>query len=367
MDIAVVCGRLDNNTFVRPYLFLQTLQDASITVYGQTGDEGLHPFFERGRMAFETIDASTRVRYVRQTSNAVQLWRLLHDSIGDADILYFASGWKHTIVPGLAAEFTSRSTRPTVLDVYDHTLWFDRVPLVDPPSLFDYVIASNTPLAQAVGGELLYTPVDTERFDPDRFDRHSIRSELGFSTGEFVAGFIGTPRPHKGVRALVDAVEESGDEVRGLIVGAGREGYAARLRESASEKTVFVDPVPHSEVPRYYAALDTLVLPQELSEHAEYQIPAKLFEAMSMAKPVVATDVGDLPRVVGDTGEIVPTPSTSNVRQAVNRLQAGNAEQKGRRARERVRSEYSKHVVGRKFQQFLNEIVNGTGRRRGGT
>jgi glycosyltransferase involved in cell wall biosynthesis len=358
MEISVICGRLDNNTLVRSYLLLKTLPNASVTVYGPADAGELHPFFDSKKISFEVLPVGRRIPYFRQIKNSLRFWRFLYRNLRCPDLLYFASGKKHTVLPGLAAKFSSYRDTPALLDIYDYTPWFGRIPMIDPPELFDAVIASNGPLARSVDGQIIYTPVDTNRFDPAKFDRSGIRSDLGFEPDEFVAGFIGTPRPEKGVDYLVDAVDNSDTDVRGLIVGAQRHGYAGKLRSRASDKTVFVDPVPHSEIPRYYSAIDTLVLAQQASSFGEYQMPAKLFEAMSMAKPVIATDIGDLPKVIGETGEIITTPSTENVRQAIETLREDSIEQKGRKARARARSRYSESVICGQLQSIIDRIVH---------
>jgi glycosyltransferase involved in cell wall biosynthesis len=180
---------------------------------------------------------------------------------------------------------------------------------------------------------------------------------LGFSRDEFVAGFIGTPRPSKGVHHLVQAINDTGGEKRGLIVGASDEGFGAKLRAQADEDTVFVKPVPHSTIPKYYAALDTLVLAQEQSPLAEYQIPAKVFEGMSMAKPVIATNIGDLPEIIADTGEIIPEPTPTNIIEAMNRL-GETLNSKGQSARNRAIENYSEEVIRHQLQDVLTSLVN---------
>jgi glycosyltransferase involved in cell wall biosynthesis len=358
MDISVICGRLDDNTLVRSYLLLKTLPEASVTVYGPADSGKLYPFFERDAVDFEILPVSQRIPYVRQFINIPRLWRFLRRNIGSTDLLYFASGWKHTILPGLATKFGHYQDVPSLLDIYDYTPWFDQVPMVNPPELFDAVIASNEPLARSVDGQTVYTPVDTDRFDPGRFDKHSIQSELGIASDEFVAGFIGTPRPEKGVDHLVDAVDGSETDVRGLIVGAGKGGYAGELRSRASDQTVFVEPVPHSEIPKYYAAIDVLVLAQQTSSFGKYQMPAKLFEAMSMAKPVIVTDIGDLPEVVGKTGEVITEPSTEALKEAFKTLRQGNIAQKGHEARKRACGRYSERVIGQQLQSIIDNLVH---------
>jgi hypothetical protein len=356
MDISVVCSRLSDNTLVRAYLLLQTIDDADISVYGMVDEDGLYPFFDKGEFDFNTVAKTNRSGSVGRASDMVRFWRHLATELGETDLLYFASGWKDNVIPGLVAARSVAGDPHTVLDVYDHTPWFDQVPLVDPEGWFDTVIASNSCLADRVSGGRVYTPVDTDRFDPERYDRRGIRDDLGFGDEDVVVGFIGTPRRSKGVHHLVRAVDDGGDDLKGLLVGAGDEGYAAELRSMASDDVVFVPPVAHSEIPKYYAAIDLMVLSQEHTLKAKYQIPAKLFEAMSMGRPVVGTAIGDIPEVIGETGVTIDRVDAESVLDAIGRVRDAEIEDLGAQARRRVRERYSNEVVGKQLRSILQEL-----------
>lgn len=371
MDIAVLCRRLSDNTFVRSYLLLQTLE-ATVDVYGVVDGRGVHPFFDRDQFDFHTISTGTYGEWdgesldlargehlLRQGIDAVRLWRSFRRSHPDPDVVFVASGWKGSLGAGLLARHLSHRDVPLVVDVYDHTDWLQQVPLVDPLAYVDAVLASNRPLAELLGGQVIHTPVDVDQFDPDEYDRTAVRAELGFDDDHTVVGFVGTPRPEKGLDALIEAVETAGDDVRGLVVGAGEQSYTRTLREAAGDDVTFVPPVAHSEVPRYYAALDALVLAQQRRPYCEYQIPAKLFEAMSMRTPVIATGVGDIPYVLDDAGIVIDESTPEAVRAAIAELAAADAAAMGRRGRERVREHFSGPVAGDRLEALLAELVDG--------
>jgi glycosyltransferase involved in cell wall biosynthesis len=331
-------------------------------------DRGLHPFFDAEAFDFRTIQTQSygewdgestdlaRVEHLgRQAVDAVRLWRRFAADTDTADLLYVAGGWKGSVGAGLLASRLSARDAPLVLDVYDYTEWFEQVPLVFPPDLADAVIASNGPLARRIGGETVYTPVDTDRFDPECHDGAAVRAEFGFEPDDFVAGFIGTPRPTKGVHTLVEAVGRT-EDVHGLVVGApDGDEYTERLRSAADGKTRVVPPVPHSEVPAYYAAIDALVLAQQRTPFCEYQIPAKLFEAMSMARPVVATAIGDIPSVLGPTGETFEEPSPDAIVAALGRVR--DARGGCDAARQRAVDNYSYAVVGDQLRDVLSGVI----------
>lgn len=368
MRIAVLCRRLSDNTLVRSYLLLGTLTDATVGVYGLVDDRGLHDYFDSDRFSFHTIDTdeygdwdgepTVPERFRRlstQGIDAVRLWAHYAYNAPAPDAVVVASGWKGSVGAGLLAKRLGPWDVPVVVDVFDRTEWVDMLPF-DPLSSFDAVVASNRPLAEKLGGTALHTPVDTERFDPERYDRAATRAELGFDDAEFAAGFIGTPREAKGIDALVDAVSGADDDVRGLIVGSADDDYGKRLKRRATDDVVFVPPVPHSEVPRYYAALDALVLAQQRLPDSKFQFPAKLPEAMSMGTPVIATAIGDIPYAVGDAGVLVDDPTPAAIRAAIAEIRLNRAAY-GSRARTRAIKLFGAEAIGEAFADLLADLI----------
>jgi hypothetical protein len=55
---------------------------------------------------------------------------------------------------------------------------------------------------------------------------------------------------------------------------------------------------PFDEIPKWVAAADVIAIPQKDSPATWGQLPSKVFDAMAMAKPIVATDVNDLSMVL---------------------------------------------------------------------
>ena len=77
------------------------------------------------------------------------------------------------------------------------------------------------------------------------------------------------------------------------------------------------------------------------------QIPARLFDAMSMGKPIVATRVSDIPEVLGDCGYLVdpnkPLQLADTIQYISNHFD--EALLKGRAARERCKQMYDIHSL----------------------
>jgi glycosyltransferase involved in cell wall biosynthesis len=205
----------------------------------------------------------------------------------------------------------------------------------------DAITVASRFLERRFGGTLVPHVRDTEAWDPARYDRAEARARLGLRA-ERVVMFLGTPRAHKGVDDLVEAVGAVGGDARLVLVGADAAGEAGR-RWAGHPWVRLVGEIPFDDVPRYLVAADAVAVPQRATSDTVGQVPAKVFDAMALARPIVATAVSMLPEILDGCGVLVPPGDAIALSTALRRLlddPAGAAEL-GRRARERCRARYS--------------------------
>lgn len=122
-----------------------------------------------------------------------------------------------------------------------------------------------------------------------------------------IFGVVGRLVPDKGHRYFLTAlsrVRQQYPSVKALIVGAGpsRDQIAAEIRQLGLEEHVFLCGA-RADMASVYRQMSYLVIPS-LREG----LPYALLEALASKVPVVATAVGDIPRLIkhGDTGYLVP-------------------------------------------------------------
>ena len=96
-------------------------------------------------------------------------------------------------------------------------------------------------------------------------------------------------------------------------------------------------------MPRFLAAADVVAVPQRATPDTVGQVPAKLFDAMAMARPVVATAVSMIPEILNGCGVVIPPGDGAALRAALAALLSDRerAHELGRRARERCVERYS--------------------------
>lgn len=132
--------------------------------------------------------------------------------------------------------------------------------------------------------------VDLSRFDFSKRQqwRREIRKELGYSGSDFVYGFVGRITKDKGIDELLSAFLELKDNSKLLLVGDIEKDnhldveLLAKAQQNSNIKFhSFV-----SDIERYYAAIDVLVLPSYREGFGNVVI-----EAGAVGTPAIVTDI----------------------------------------------------------------------------
>jgi glycosyltransferase involved in cell wall biosynthesis len=147
--------------------------------------------------------------------------------------------------------------------------------------------------------------VDTLRFSPVP-DAASVREEIGVGPADPVVSIVAALRPEKNHELFLEMAARvllQMPRAKFLVIGDGprREPLEQRAQElGIAESVRFLG--TRSDIPRLLSTSDLFVL----TSHNEAN-PVSILEAMSMAKPVVATNVGSIREVVanGVTGYLV--------------------------------------------------------------
>ncbi|MER5752108.1 glycosyltransferase family 4 protein [Streptomyces sp. NPDC002088] len=151
--------------------------------------------------------------------------------------------------------------------------------------------------------------------DPDR-RRPKIRAELG-ATGRPLLMAVGSLDPHRGYEVLLDASRawRRLDPVP-LVVIAGEGPLRAVLQRRIEDEGLPVRLIGRrDDVGELIAAADLALLPSRWESRS---VLAQ--EALHARVPLVATDVGGIPELVGDAAELVPYGDAEALSEAVVRL-----------------------------------------------
>ena len=181
--------------------------------------------------------------------------------------------------------------------------------------------------------------------DPDLFTPASQRPGRPFTIG-----YVGRLVEEKGVHTLLDAVNQLQGDWRLRILGGGprREALESLVaRHNLRQRVSFDGQIPSTEMPAYYQQLDALTLPSQTRPNWKEQFGRTLIEAMATGVPVVGSNSGAIPDVIGDGGIVVPEANASELANALKRLQSNQdlRRQLGQAGRQRVLEQFTHESV----------------------
>lgn len=249
---------------------------------------------------------------------------------GKAKAVTFLDEWDGSALAGLTAgQRVARLIREA-----HHPLDDSYYPFVEKQIPESALVLSTThALRQRFGGEVVAMGVDTRRFRPQPLEQIArLRGELGL-IGKKVVVFGGVVRPHKGVEDILEAIVGCGRKDVVLLVAGPMTDYLRslcareRYRSSIVVAGAFLENDPdgvnravNEKLPLYLDLADVMMLPLRDSPLAQSQMPIKIFEAMAMGKPIIATAIADLPRVLDGCGIITPPGDVQALTSSLNDL-----------------------------------------------
>jgi glycosyltransferase involved in cell wall biosynthesis len=159
--------------------------------------------------------------------------------------------------------------------------------------------------------------VDTSLFNPGLRDRQN---------QEFRIGFLGRLVPEKGIDTILAAskiLRERGLKCQVIICGSG--SYEDALRQEAEKQQVadlviWRGSVSHEQAPEEIRQFDVLVLPSRTASSWKEQFGHVLIEAMAMGVPVIGSNSGEIPNVIGRSDLVFPEGEAQGLAAILERM-----------------------------------------------
>ncbi|MBN1596475.1 glycosyltransferase family 4 protein [candidate division FCPU426 bacterium] len=178
----------------------------------------------------------------------------------------------------------------------------------------------------------------------------------------FTIGFFGRLCEEKGIMTLLRATEELAFPWRLHITGNGplQPVLQKRVREAGLEKQVlFMPAVDNDKMPKAMQTLDLVVLPSESTPAWKEQFGRVLIEAMACEIPVIGSDCGEIPTVIGEGGLTFAEKDWKSLAAAISLIQrdhrlAAGLGQKGRR---RVLEHYTTRHIARQTWELYQRML----------
>jgi len=184
-------------------------------------------------------------------------------------------------------------------------------------------------VARATGyrgpAEMVEYCVDGSRFN----DQGRARARHALGASGLVLGYAGRLVKAKGVAKVIDAVARCRADITFLVLGDGPEGNALRVQAAAyglGDRLRILQTRPPSEVGEFMRGIDVLVLLSQTTATWKEQFGRVIIEAQACGTPVIGSDSGSVPFVVGSGGWIVGEDDVDGLAVLLDRLADNPAE-----------------------------------------
>ena len=371
MKISILTPDLSHNCLGRAYLLAKILQRRyEVEIVGPTFGDGIwEPVADDKSITYKPVKIRGRFKPYWQIK---ELTKKI-----DGDVIYASKPLFTSFGVGLLKKLSN--SKPLILDIDDWQMGFMKeiysslslaqsFKFLATSALFFYsmssywntlfgeklshladeITVSNNFLQDKFSGTIVWHARDTEAFNPEKFDGSSLREKYDIDRNKKVVMFSGTPRAHKGIEDLIEAINLlQTQDVLLTLVGADEGSYSQNLITMADkklgERLKAFGLQPFEKVPEFLAMSDVTVIPQKRNLASVGQLPAKVFDAMAMAKPIIATNVSDLPEILDGCGWTVEPESPEQLARAIQHIidHPEEAEQMGQKARQKCIENYN--------------------------
>jgi glycosyltransferase involved in cell wall biosynthesis len=210
---------------------------------------------------------------------------------------------------------------------------------------------------------LRHATVVADGADPEQFHpglRAEGRRSMGVTEADFVVFWAGiTKYGWQGTARMIAAADRlHGTEVRFVLAGDRR-----HLPEELPENVMALGHVPYFEMPKYTAGADVCLCIYDDVDWCPigfYRSPLKLFEYMASGRPVIASRMGQIARVIrdGENGYLTDG-SPDDIAEKIDRLRRDRdrADAMGRAARETVLQGYTWQGAAERTDRIISGLI----------
>lgn len=269
---------------------------------------------------FRAMGFRVETPFRRSRHYPIDFPRFIARTVRDApDWLLLQSELKSPVAEGLACRYLRRHGVRTALAIHDVLPHYPR-----PWSCaeygwyyrqFDTLIVHSQSAHDAVRAMGVHRPMAViphgvyDLFRLRMPSQAEARRRIGLSPQDRVVLFFGHLEPRKGLGPFLDAAQAlaAHRDIKFVIAGSNDLGshgqqWQARLDRARAQPNVLVHDrrIPFEDVENYFCAADVVALP-----YLEGTTSGVLKLAIAFGKPVVASDVGDLPHEVPAGGGVL--------------------------------------------------------------
>lgn len=212
--------------------------------------------------------------------------------------------------------------------------------------------------------EVIYPGVDLERFKPGK-KSEELLAKNNIPRNFFVILYVGKLVSWKGVHNLIYAAKILKNRgTKDFVVavagkGAQKEAMERLIKQAGLEENFrFLNFISYNEMPDAYRMADAFILPSYPTMLWQEQFGMVLIEAMASGKPVISTNSGSIPEVIGDAGILISPGNFFQMADVISNL-INNREfalEMGRKGRQRVEAHFDAQKNAFKFYDVVKTL-----------
>lgn len=225
----------------------------------------------------------------------------------------------------------------------------------------DYALMGNAAAAevwQRKGYNKPYQIIPQFGVSPDLFHPLSQHPDRPMTLGVVGRRLV----PEKGTELLLYAAAPLHNNWRIRIAGEGPE--RSRLEQLArqlgiQERVLFDGVISSTQMPDYLHQMDVVIVPSRTLPNWKEQFGRVLIEAMACGIPVIGSDSGEIPNVIGNAGLIFAEGNVTKLQEHLQTLlnDAELRQEMGQRGRERVLRYYTQEQIAAQTVAIYRTLV----------
>jgi glycosyltransferase involved in cell wall biosynthesis len=375
MKVSLFVHELSGNPIVRAYPIAKAIQylGHEVEVLGLTynTDEIYAPY--RDEFEYKTVKSYLDIRWVVINSHKLS-------KLATGEMVYaFKALWDSYYPALLYSGFGVK--RRLLMDAEDNELWdafigngwkdifkskyypinpiYNKI-LHPATYLTKRKTVATTQLQKRYGGKIVLHGPNYVKFDPELFpDKAELRKKYNLPEQTKFLLFAGKPVYYNGLPFLIDALSASeNSNWRLLLAGDANHPLFMEAKEKLGERCHLLGFIPNNDMPEILKVADVVPIIQTPIPTTEMQMPAKMLEAMCMAKGIIVTNVGDLPGIIGkENGWVIPYNNKAAFTKVLGEI-SGNEmllEQKGSSARRYFVENASIQEIARRIEPYFQK------------
>lgn len=308
----------------------------------------------------DSLRVRTHLYYYPGISEVIgrEKWDLVHieeDAYNLATFQVVKGCVKHRRLAVLRAQKSTMTSYPIPFNFFERYVYKNAV-----GAIAGNLEALNVLRRKGFGKPAVCIQVGTNPAVFRKMDASDLREKMGLRNA-FVIGFVGQLGHWKGLDTLIKALALLPKDCALVLVGTGPDEAKLRLLADelgVSRRVRWVPWVNHREIVKYMCALDVFVLPSRTLKRWREDFGRVLIEAMACETPVVGSDSGEIPNVIGDAGLKFHEGNEQELAGHLLRLMDDPSLRKtlGRRGRERVLERFTYEKVAAQTVDFYRHI-----------